>query len=253
MSSTPSSVPSAPAEAPQAKLSAMQRIIGVFTSPGATFADVARVPSWIVPILLLTILSLGVSTVMMKRVEWRSFMEKQMSKSSQWEQLSSEQKNQRLDMGEKFVPYQTYAIGCLAPILFVLIIGAIYLGCFNLFLGAGLKFKTAFGITAHACLVGLVSSPLMIIVMFLKPFGEVDPEHVIASNIGEFLSSESPKWLLKLTGSLDIFSFWIMALLVIGFAAANPKKISTAGACGVVFGVWGVYVLVKVMLSVIFG
>jgi hypothetical protein len=44
-----------------------------------------------------------------------------------------------------------------------------------------------------------------------------------------------------------------MALLAIGFAAANPKKISKAGAYGVVFGVWGVYVLVKVMWAVIFG
>ncbi len=249
MSTTPSPVPAAPAEAPQAKLSAMQRVIGIFTSPSETFADIARVPSWIMPILLLTILSLGVSTTMMKRVEWRGFMEKQMAKSPQWEQLPSEQKNQRLDMAEKIVPYQTYGIGLLAPIIFVLIIGAIYLGCFNLFLGAGLKFKAAFGITAHACLTGLVSSPLAIIVMLLKHPGDVDPEHMMASNIGEFLSNETPKWLLKLAGSLDIFVIWLLALLAIGFAAANPKKISKGGAFGVVFGVWAAFVLIKVIIA----
>jgi len=253
MSSTPSAVPPASGEAPQAKLSAMQRIIGVFTSPGETFADIARVPSWIVPIVLLTILGLGVSAVMNMRVDWRSVAEKQASQSSRWEQLSAEQKTQQLDISEKISPYFAYAIGLLGAILGALIIGGIYLGCFNLFLGAGLKFKTAYAVTAHAMLFSLVSSPLLVIVMLLKRPGDVDPEHILASNVGEFLSSETPKWLLKLTGSLDIFSFWLMALLAIGFAAANPKKISKGGAYGVVFGVWGVYVLVKVMWAVIFG
>ncbi|MBI3484771.1 MAG: hypothetical protein HY012_06420 [Acidobacteria bacterium] len=252
MSSTPSPVPPAPPQAPQAKLSAMQRIIGVFTSPGETFADIARAPSWVIPVVLLTVLSLVVCAVMMKRVDWNDFLEKQMSKSARFEQLSSEQKAQQLSIASKIIPYQVYGIGLLGSIAGAAIIGGVYLGAFNLFLSAGIKFKTAFGITAHAMLVGLVSSPLLIIVMFLKPFGDVDPEHLLASNVGEFLSSETPKWLLKLTGSLDIFSIWMLALLAIGFAAANPRKISKGGAFGVVFGVWAVFVLVKVMWAVIF-
>jgi hypothetical protein len=44
-----------------------------------------------------------------------------------------------------------------------------------------------------------------------------------------------------------------MALLAIGFAAANPKKISKGGAFGVVLGVWAVWVLVKVCWAAIFG
>jgi len=253
MSSTPSSVPPASGEAPQAKLSAMQRIIGVFTSPGETFADIARAPSWVMPVVLLTVLSLVVCGVMMKRVDWNGFLEKQMSKSARFEQLSAEQKAQQLSIAGKIIPFQVYGIGLLGSILGAAIIGGVYLGAFNLFLSAGLKFKTAFGITAHAMLVGLVSSPLLIIVMFLKPYGEVDPEHLMATNVGEFLSNETPKWLLKLTGSLDIFTFWLLALLVIGFAAANPKKISKGGAVGVVFGVFAVFVFIKIMWAVIFG
>ncbi len=253
MSSTPTPVPPAPPEASQAKLSAMQRIIGVFTSPGETFADIARVPSWVVPIVLLTVLALVVCFVMMQRVEWRGFMEKQMSKSSQWEQLSAEQKNQRLDMGTKIIPYQVYGFGLLGPTIMAALLGAIYLGGFNLFLGAGLKFRQSFSIVAHASLVSLISSPIAIIVMLLKRPGDVDPEHLLATNVGEFLSSDTPKALLKFAGSLDIFTFWIMALLVIGFAAANPKKISKGAACGVIFGLWAVYVLIKVGWAVIAG
>ena len=225
----------------------MQRVIGVFTSPGETFADIARVPGWVVPIVLLTILSLGVSATMMKRVDWNTFLEKKMSEGSRWETLSAEQKAQQLSMANKFVPVQTYAIGFLGPILFVLVIAAVYLGAFNLFLSAGIKFKAAYSITAHACLIGLISSPLSIIVMLLKQAGDVDPEHLLASNIGEFLSNDTAKPLLKFAGSLDIFTLWLLALLAIGFAAANPKKISKAGGFGVVFGLWGVIVLAKVI------
>jgi hypothetical protein len=225
----------------------MQRVIGVFTSPGETFADIARVPSWIVPILLLTILSLGVSGVMMKRVDWNSFLEKKMSESPRWESLSADQKAQQLGMANKIIPYQTYAIGFLGPVLFVLVIGVVYWGAFNLFCSAGLKFKAGYSITAHACLIGLISSPLAILVMLLKKPGDVDPEHMMATNIGEFLSSATPKWLLKLAGSLDIFTIWLLVLLAIGFAAANPKKISKGTAYGVVFGVWAAVVLIKVI------
>ncbi len=251
MSSTPSSVP--PAEVPQAKLSAVQRIIGIFTSPGETFADIVRVPSWIVPIVLLTVLALMVCFVMMQRVEWRGFMEKQMAKSAQWDQLSAEQKAQRLDMGEKFVPYQVYGFGLLGPAIFAAVLGAIYLGGFNLFLSAGLKFKQSFSIVAHASLVSLISSPLVTLVMLLKRPGDVDPEHLLATNVGEFLSSDTPKALLKFAGSLDIFMFWILSLLAIGFAAANPKKISKGAAFGVIFGFWAVWVLIKVGWAVITG
>jgi hypothetical protein len=253
MSSTPSPVPPAPPEAPQAKLSAMQRIIGVFTSPGETFADIARVPTWVVPVVLLTVLSLIFCAVMMQRVDWNSFLEKQMSKSARFEQLSSDQKAQQLAMAQKIIPFQVYGFGLLGPLLFAVILGAIYLGAFNLFLGAGLKFKQSLGVVAHASMVSLISTPLGIIVMLLKRPGEVDPEHLMATNVGEYLSSDAPKALLKFAGSLDIFIIWILCLVAIGFAAANPKKISKGGAFGVVFGLWAVWVLVKVGWAFISG
>jgi hypothetical protein len=225
----------------------MQRVMGVFFSPGETFADIARVPTWVVPIILLTILSFGVSVVMNQRVDWRSIVEKQASQNPRFEQLSAEQKTQQLDMGTKFAPYVTYAIGLCGPILLTLIVGLIYFGAFNLFMGAGLKFMTAFAITAHAWVVRSVAAVLAIIVIFLKRPGDVDPEHLLAADLGAFLSNEAPKPLMKLATSLDIFSIWLLVMLAIGFAAANPKKISKTAAYSVVFGVWAVVVLVKVI------
>src|SRR5512137_914777 len=52
-----------PIPAPEAPvtISPFGRVIGVFFSPGKTFEDIVRKPSWMLPLLLTTILSIGVS------------------------------------------------------------------------------------------------------------------------------------------------------------------------------------------------
>jgi hypothetical protein len=52
--------------------------------------------------------------------------------------------------------------------------------------------------------------------------------------------------MISLGQSLDIFWLWTMILLVIGFKAANPRKISGASAVGVICGLWAIYVIAKV-------
>jgi lipopolysaccharide export LptBFGC system permease protein LptF len=51
---------------------------------------------------------------------------------------------------------------------------------------------------------------------------------------------------MKLGTSIDIFSFWILILIAIGFAAANPRKVKFSKALGIVFGIWLVFVVVRV-------
>lgn len=51
------------------------RVIGVFFSPKATFEDIVRKPSWLLPVLLTTILSVGVTVSINQRINWREFME----------------------------------------------------------------------------------------------------------------------------------------------------------------------------------
>jgi hypothetical protein len=55
-----------------------------------------------------------------------------------------------------------------------------------------------------------------------------------------------------LLGSLDLFSFWMMILMAIGYSATNPKKISVGKAFGSIIAVWFIYVLVKVGIAAAF-
>src|SRR5256884_5574099 len=163
-----------PAPEAQASISPFGRIVGIFFSPGKTFEDIVRKPGWVLPLVLTTILSIGVSFAINQRINWREFMSQQIEKNPRAAQMSAEQKQQQIEGGAKFSPPFTYAIGLLGPILAVLVIGLVMWGAYSLLGGASTNFTTAFSITSHAFLTGLVSSPLFILVLYLKPYGTAD-------------------------------------------------------------------------------
>src|SRR3984893_15270682 len=199
---TTASMPAPDAQS-QPVISPIGRIVGVFFSPKATFEDIVRKPSWVLPVVLLTLLSIGVSFAINQRINWREFMSQQIEKSPRASQLSAEQKQQQIEGGAKFSPPFTYAIGVLGPILGVLIIGLVMWGAYSVLGGASTIFGTAFSITAHAFLTGLVSSPLFILILYLKPYGTADLENPVAANLAALLPDESAKWLVALGKSVD--------------------------------------------------
>jgi len=221
------------------------RILGIFFSPKTTFESIVKNPTWLLPMALLTVLSILVSVGINQRIDWREFISQQIEKSPSAAQMSTEQKQQRIEAGAKISPPFTYVAGALGPAILALLVSLLMWGAFSLLGGITTNFGTAFGITAHAFLTGLVSSPLFFLILYLKPFGTVDLDNPIASNLASFLSEDAPKWLIALGKSIDVFSFWTLALLAIGFAAVNPKKLKGLKPYTIAFSVWGFYVAVR--------
>jgi Yip1 domain len=245
MSTTPVVVPeSQPTGQPET--GALGRMTGVIVSPTRTFGEIARRPTWVVPFLTLCVLSIVVSGLLAQKTDWRSFFERQDAKNSRFDQMPQEQKDRMLENQVKYAPKFALAFGIVFTAVFVLLMTLVYWGAFNLFNGAALSFKTAFGIVSHAFVPLIISSVLAIIILLIKPHGDVDPEHFLASSLGAFLPDDAPKWLEALGQSLELFWIWTMALIAIGFSAASPKKIKPVGALFTVYGLWAVWVLCKV-------
>jgi hypothetical protein len=249
MSSNPLAVPeSQPTSQPESKpeTGALDRITGVIVNPTRTFSEIARRPTWAVPFVTLCVLSIIVSALIAQKTDWRSFFERQMSKNSRLDQMPQDQKDRMIENQVKYAPKFAFAFGVIFTAVFVLLMTLVYWGAFNLFNGAALTFKTAFGIVSHAFVPLIISSFLAIIILVIKPRGDVDPEHFLASSLAAFLPDDAPKWLEGLGQSLELFWIWTMSLVAIGFSAANRKKIKPAGAFLTVFGMWAVWVLSKV-------
>ncbi len=77
-------------------------------------------------------------------------------------------------------------------------------------------------------------------------------ENPVATNLAALLPDESAKWLVALCKSIDLFVFWTLILLAIGFATVNPRKLKGAKSFTVAFSVWAVYVVLRVGWAFIF-
>ncbi len=244
-------IPASVAE-PQASISPFGRIIGVLFSPKATFEDIARKPSWLLPVLISTVLGIIATVSLNQRINWREYVTQQIEKSPRAANLSAEQKQQQAEISAKITVYIVYAVGILSSVLFALIVGAVMMLAYNLLGGTDAKFSQALAIAAHTLVVGIISTPIFLLVLFLRPTGTVDPNNPVATNLAVFLPEESAKWLVALCKSIDIFTFWTLILLAIGFAAVNPRKLKGSKPYVIAFSVWGALVVVKVLWAFIF-
>lgn len=240
---------SASSAEPQASISPLGRIVGVIFSPKATFADIARKPSWLLPVSLLAVLGAIVAVGLNQKMDWREYVSQQIEKSPRAASLSAEQKQKQIEMGAKFAPIGTYIFGIPAPLVVVLIVAGVMLGAYNLMAGANVNYKTALAIVSHAFVPAMLGNLLFLLVLFLKPPGTLDLDNPVATNIAVFLPDGSAKWLEALAKNVDILAIWITILIAIGFAAANPRKLQGNKSFTIAFGVFAVYIVIRVGLA----
>ena len=246
MASTP--IPAAAVE-PQASISPVGRIVGVVLSPKSTFADIARKPSWLLPVILLAVLGAVVAVALNQKMDWRGYMSQQIEKSPRAGALSAEQKQQQIEAGAKFAPISAYVFGIPAPLVVVLTVAGVMLGAYNLMAGANINYKTALAIVSHAFVPAMLGNLLFLLVLFLKPAGTFDLENPVATNVAVFLPEGSAKWLEALAKNIDILAIWITLLIAVGFAAANPKRLPGNRSFNIAFGVFAVYIVIRMGLA----
>jgi hypothetical protein len=249
---------SAPTPSPEttAPVSSVGRIFGVIFSPKPTFESIAQKPTWVLPLVAISLLSILIIFVFSQRVGWRSFMERQNQSNSrvqkQMESMTAEQREQMLETQTKFASVIGYVGAVLGTFIAAVVVAAVLMLAFNVVGGAKVGFVTSLSIVSYSWVPGIVGGLLGLLILFLKDPSTIDIQHLVAANAGAFLSEDSPKWLETLLSSFDLFIFWTMILMGIGFSATNPKKISFGKGLGTVVGVWLIYLLVKVGFAAAF-
>ena len=272
VSTTPYAAPPQPDQTPveePARLGPLARLTGTLLSPGETFADINRKPTWIAPFLIAVVTTLGFSFFFEWRVkpDWDKFfqatVEKRMGKPLK--DLPPEQQEQvkkQLDIQKKIATTDLksplsllitlartlvfYTFGFLIPA------GIFALGL--MFMQAKTTFKKILSVVAWSwCATGLVGLLVTVASLMvrdsesLRDINLADPAGFVPSNLAVFLPTGSSPVLGAIAGSLDVFTIWYLILLAIGFTAiAGTRKFKTSKAVALVFGLWGIWVLVKV-------
>jgi hypothetical protein len=240
-----------PESAPQ---NIFNRLIGVWLAPGETFAEIGRAPRVLVPLLVLILMGAFGSYLMVERIGLRTFFSPGFEQAVANGRMSQEQMDKQL---EAMTTGRTSTIIKAVFTLFGLIylpIALILVGVCKLItmLAAGEnKFKPIFSVTIYTFLaIGVITTLLMVIVLFLKSPEELDPNNLIGSNLAAllalFLDRDSlPKFIMGLARWVDVFAIWIITLLSIGYAAVSRGvKTSTMA-----MGLGGFYILIALLMA----
>ena len=234
-------------------------MFSALVSPKATFEDIARRPSWVAPVILLTVVSLAATVLLTQRVGWLRIVQQQIERNpraaERLNELSLTQREQVLARNGqiyKVVAYKKYVVAVVGPLVIVAIVALILMGLANLLCGASVKYRTSLAVTTHAWMPAAIAGLLVIIVLLLKSPDAVDVERLVASNLGASLESDSPRWLFSLASAVDLFAFWRILLLAIGLAAVTPKKVTVGKALAIVFGAYAVFALLAAGVAAAF-
>lgn len=232
-------------------MNAFDAFLKTFIDPVKAFASLKEKPFIALALTVMILASMGAAWVMIThmdegaiRGQIREAMEKQggtvsdakldevMAQQSKWSKLGA----------------PMAAVG--AAIVYLLVALVFFLA-FKM-LDSDMSYRQSLSVTVHGFLPGLIGT-LLLIALILKA-GSVDPqaaETLLKSNLGFLADPDSQKVLFKLLGSIDLFSFWSLGLLTLGFGTVTGKGFK--GALPVTVGLWALYVAGKVGLSLVFG
>jgi hypothetical protein len=193
---------------------------------------------------------------LVRNVNWTEVSKQQIEKSkwasSQIDRLDQSAKDKAYHQAVTQARIGRYIRAVIGWPLALLFIGVIYFGAYRLIGGARLSFALAFTVVAFANLPMGLREILGTIVTFFKDPAAIDPENYLASNPAALLASDAPTWQMVPLAFLDLFGIWVLLLVAIGFAAADPKKLTFGKSVAIAAGVNLSLMLFFTMLAWVF-
>jgi hypothetical protein len=223
--------------APAASKGLLSRIVGVFFSPRATFAEVAARPRTLGVLAVgMFVVIAGLFVLFSTEVGQQAWIDQQVRGSESFGRTITDQQYQGM---ERIAPYIGYIVACAYLIfipIFLAIISGILLGVFNALLGGDASFKQVLSIVAHAGLITALQS------VFALPLDYVRETLSSPTNLGVFLPFlDEMSFLGRLLGMIDLFQIWWLVTLSIGLGVLYKRRTSPIAMS--LFTVYAVIVL----------
>ena len=248
MSSEAPTTPIPPAQ--EAGGSAASRLLRVFTDPASVFHELAATPTWLLPLLVLAVLSMAVQLVISPRLDLEGTIRQSLAERSQsGQQMTDEQVDRMVEMGSKTGAFMKWLTPLTVSLMFVIIAGVYFLGLKAV--GSSAEFKPVFATTLHAAVPAVVlSSAVMVLAAVQRAtFTAQELEGMVKSSVGAFLPDSLPNPVVAFANVIDVFNIWQWILLAIGLPIV--AKVSRGKVVGVLAVVWGLWALGKAGMAVL--
>ncbi len=229
-----------------APLSEGQRVVDTFVAPSKTFSDLLRSSAWWGPLVILIVMSIVFSFAVQQKVGWEKVFENNIHQSPKQEerfaQMPPDQVSTAKSVSAKITAGISYAYWVLV-LLFTAISALLVWATVNFGFGGKATYGQVYAVSMYAGLVINLKYILATIALFagLAPDSFL-MQNPVGTNIGFYLSSDAPRWLVALTTHIDVFEIWSLVLSVIGIAIVAKVKRGTAAIA--VVGWWLLIVLI---------
>lgn len=232
------------ATAPAPKSTSLSRLFSVFTSPGATFQDLAQDPHFILAWCVQIVVAILSALVLTQRLGIYAMARQGLAQRGNFQALSPEQQAHMLALSATVLRFTVF-VAPLGTIVILLILAAIFLGVGNFVLGYEARYKQSLAMVSYAYLTMTLFTILTIIVVLVSASpASVNITNPIGTNLGFFLSRQSAGAFLYALGShIDLFAIWTVILLGIGLSRMGGKKGKLGGALSVVVVLWLLFIL----------
>jgi hypothetical protein len=221
----------------------------LYLSPGDAFAAILGRPRFWLPLLAYLALNLAFTAVWLHQMEPAQFLQNQLEESGKLDRIPPQSRGAALATYSRIIPLMAWATALLGGPLSVVLVALVLLFVFRLLYASEVTFPQAMAVVSYSFLaVHLLSTPLVLLVMGLKGDWNLNPQEALQANptlLFDRAAVARPVW--ALAGSMDLFSFWQIGLLALGFSAASRRELPKA-LWGVVVP-WALLVLAKVTLA----
>ncbi len=245
----------ASAEPEPAPQNFFSRLIGVWFSPGETFAEIGRAPRMLAPILALMFIGSFTNYVMVNRLGVQAFFKPGFDQAVKDNRMTQEDADKQLEaMTSGPMGTVTRWVMPLFGLFLYVVMALILVGIAKLItmlLGGENRFKPLFSVSLFTLLAtGIITSILTIVIFYLKSPEEIDINNPLGSNLAAILTlafgkDGLPKFVMALSRWVDVFGIWMVSLLAIGFAAVS-KRIKSS-SFGMALG--GIYIALALIAA----
>jgi len=248
-----------PASAEAAPRNFFSRLIGVYFSPGETFAEMAGAPRALIPIIVFALFSLISVTVITSRMPMDKINEDRIQRRIASGRINEEQAEREREAAKRFEPFMKFVIpiGALIGAIVSVFAFAGLAKLVSVMMGIENKYMPLVSVTTYTLLaLSIVTTAIFAILLFIKPIDEFDWDNPIGSNLTALLTAFGVDGLSKfvkvLLSYVDVFFIWKVALIAIG-AAAVSRKLKTSSALVYAGLVASVIALIFATFGAVFG
>lgn len=225
---------------PQEPLSVAQRVSGVLLGgPRQVFADIARQPGWLIPLLMIIAVNLLCALATLPKLkEFMSYtMQQQLQTAPELGNAAT------LAMTVKAAGMAAVAGSLLAPVLMILLWAAL-LKLFNLFVGEPAPYRQFFAVVVYSYFPIVIGGIIATIMILISPATHLQE---VSTSLYVLFPPGSKGFAAALARQVDPFLLWSLGLTAIGSSVISRSQ--TRSYTIVIFTLWVLFAVISAWLA----